>query len=157
MNELKNMNECCHLHYHYHHYYLIVLQYFSPRTNWCQTNRHHIVPPCVHFALLTPGTRLRPHSTQAPPACTHKATFPTTANDIRVVSSKTPCTETARGNHTHASTARKLRTKGSLGMETHARCRPPVVPSGQKGGGGTTTSTEPNVTSVNLIKLSLNF
>ena len=46
---------------------------------------------------------------------------------------KPSCTDTARGNHTQASTARVLLAKGSLGMEKRARCRAPSVGSGQEG------------------------
>ena len=41
----------------YYHAYLV-------RTNWCQTSHHHIV---------TPLSKLRPYSAQAPPAYTHKS------------------------------------------------------------------------------------
>ena len=77
-------------------------------------SRHQIVSPFVHFAPLTPLKKLRPSS------------------------AKPPRTDTARGSHWQASTACEPRTQGSLGMETRARCRPPLV--GSKGwGGGTTT------------------
>ena len=45
-----------------------------------------------------------------------------------------PCTDAARGDHTQASTARKPRTQSMLGVETHARCRPPLVASGREVG-----------------------
>ena len=53
---------------------------------------------------------------------THKSSRKTSVMDFRVLN--TPCTDTARGNHTQASIARKLRTKGSLAMETR-----PMSPS----------------------------
>ena len=40
---------------------------------------------------------------------------------------KPTCTDTTRGNHWEASTVRELRTDGSLGTETRARCRAPLV------------------------------